>query len=599
VHFRFGDCELREDTMELLRGGAKVAIQPKVLQLLLVLLRHRARALTRTELFELVWADVRVGQDSLTRAIVQARRAIGDDRQEMIATVRGHGFRFAATVLEIPAGGSAAPAMPAGLIGREASLSALAAQLSQAHGGRGAIAWVSGVPGIGKTRLLEELAILARASAATVHFLRCHETPAQPPFWPWSSLVEELAQDASGARGRELRDAGAALEAPNAGLRAFDAVTRAIVGARGAGPLVVIVDDLQWADEGSLELLRFFVREIRDARVLVVGAYRDNAPSARALGAILQEYGSVSVPLRGLSREETARLVQARAGQEPSTSFATAIHERTGGSPLFIEQLLATEWATRALHDESRAAATSLDLERGLLEAFARHLDGLTSSCKDVLSWAALLGKEFDFAVLSAASGVEGNELLDHLDRAASARVVHRTAGRHAFVHPLIADVLYKSLTASERASRHRIVGQALEQLHAGALDLQAEAIAHHFFKAAPTGTARAAFEYSVRASRNAGRMGDAKRAVGLLQQALRALDLIADAHLERLDVQLELARALMSAGLADRACDALFDTVMLGRAVGQPSVASLALAELEKLAPGDPRIALARQEQV
>jgi len=601
VHFRFGDCELREDTMDLLRGGAKVAVQPKVFQLLLVLLRLRTRALTRTELFDLVWADVKVGQDSLTRAIVQARRAIGDDRQEMIATVRGHGFRFVAPVIEVPTGEACAPPS-AELIGRESSLAALGAQLSRSRNGQGSIAWISGVPGIGKTRLAEEFARRARGEGASVHFIRCHETAAQPRFWPWSCLLAELAQDAVPPVARDLRDAVALLERPDAGFRAFDAVTRAIVArlGRGPAPLVVIIDDVQWADEGSLELLRFFVRETRASRLLVVCAYRDtalhDATCSQALSTLLHEYGSVSVPLRGLSADDTARLAQALKGQEPSAAFAAALHQRTGGCPLFIRELLETEWAARALDDEARAAATSLDLQRGLLEGIARHLDGLSAACRDVLAWAAVIGREFEFAPLAAVSGLKGKDLLDQLDRAVLARVVHKTGGRYAFVHPLIADVLYKSLMASERASRHGVVGKALEQIHAGTVDVHAEAIARHFFKAAPTGLARSAFEYSVRAARNAGSRGNAMSAVRLWQQALEALDLLADANVDRLDVQLELARALATAGLEDRALDSFFDAAMLARALGRPAAVIEAAAELEKLAPGDPRIELARQ---
>jgi predicted ATPase len=580
MRFRFGDCELDEELFELRVRGAKIAVQPKVLSLLFFLVRERTRAVTRRELLEAVWSDVVVGDASLSRAIVEARRAIGDDKQEMIVTVRGHGFRFAAQVGEVAAEPRAEPAIAPSFVGRDAHVAALTARLEHAFGGRESIVWVTGDAGIGKTRLAEEFATIARGRGARVYVTRCHEKPPLPPYWPWAHLLRAMAADRPEAEAEALRAAQERLT-PNADIAVFEQVTHAITSAAAPQPIVLFFDDVHWADEPSLSLLRFFSREARDARVLVVCAYRDTALGdtelARTLGSLLREYGSVSIPLRGLSREDTARLVAALKGQLPPTKFTDALFERTGGCPLFVHQVLETEWAQRALADNARSIASSIDLQNGLMESIGRHLDGVTERCRDVLVNAAVLGKDFDFAPLASATGLARDALLDTLDDAARARLVHKSKeGRYRFVHPLIADVLYKQLSASERATRHRAAGEALVAFHRDALDVHAAHIAHHFFKAAPAGTAREAYDYSVRAAEHASLRGDARAAVSQWQQAGRALDFIPSSDALRLDVQMHLARARGQAGDADGAREAFLDAAMLARALGR----SEALAE-------------------
>ena len=353
AEYRFGDCELDAALFELRVRGQKVAVQPKVLKLLLYLVRNRDRAVTRAELLREIWEDAKVERSSLSRVIVEARRAIGDDAHEVILTVRTHGFRFAGNVTEVGADARPSPVPRAPFVGRDACMTALAAGIDRAFARRGGVAWISGEAGIGKTRVLDELATIAAARGVDVAIARCHDAEGQPPFWPWSQLVKSLAETGAGdhaplARAGELLDGAAPAE-----FKTFDVVTRAIVAASAARPVLLVIDDLQWADAASLQLLRFFARELQTARVLVVCAYRDTSLAgderARALGALLSEYGSLSIPLRGLSREDTARLVFDLKGVEPTSELVSALHERTGGSPLFIHQMLGTEWAKRAL----------------------------------------------------------------------------------------------------------------------------------------------------------------------------------------------------------------------------------------------------------
>ena len=573
-------------------------MQPKVLRLLLFLVRERARAVDRRELLGAVWPGVKVSDDSIARAILEARRAIGDDEHEMIETVRGRGFRFTAEVVEVPRVVPSVSAAAHGFVGRDACLATLRACLERALEGRAGSAAIVGDAGLGKTRLAEELAALARGRGAHVLLARVHHTPPSPPLWPWSQLVSALARGPGGGAAVEPAAKALALlaTAQGADFPTFEAVTMAFGAAAAECPLVIVVDDVHWADEGSLLLLGYFAREVRDARVLLVWTYRDTAigddARGRALGAALRESGTVPVPLGGLTCDESARLVFELKGQEPTPQFAAALHERTGGSPFFIRQVLETEWAARALADAARTFASSIDLQNGVRASVDRHLDGVSPECREVLVSAALLGKDFDFASLAAVTGLESKALLDHLDEAARGRLVmKRKDGRYRFVLPVVGDVLYQQLPGSERAARHRAVAEALEALHASALDVYAERIAHHFFRAAPAGTARQAFAYSVRAARHAEVRGDARGAVKQWEQAAWSLDLVPVSDPARLDVQLALASARVRSADDDGAREAFLDAAMLARALGRHEALAEAALGFSRLAgAGDVR---------
>lgn len=591
AQYRFGECELDEDLFELRVRGAKVAAPPKVLKLLLLLVRERARAVTHREVLREVWADAKIERSALSRVVLEARRAIGDDRQEMIVTVRTHGFRFAAPVTEIDAAALPA-ARPSGpFVGREATMLALGVALDRALARRGGVAWITGEAGIGKTTVLDELAIGARARGMQVALVRCHDTEGTPPYWPWSQLVRALAAERPPAQADELSRAAAHLESgPRPEFRTFETVTRAIVGAATAQPIAILVDDLHWADEASLHLLRFFAREIHEARVFVAGAYRDSALEgdlrSRAFGALLSEYGSVLIPLHALTREDAARLVADLKGVEPTSQFVSALYERTGGSPRFLHQVLGTDWAKRALEDAARSLASSVDLQRGLLESISRHLDGLSASCRELLMHAAVLGKDFEFATLAAVAGLERAVLVDRLDEAVRQRVLLQTkVGRYRFVHPVMGEVLYKQLSASVRAARHRAVAVALEAAHADALDMHAAEIAHHFTRSAALGTEREAFEHSVRAARYAALRGDARAALRLWEQAAHALGVVGATDAQRVDTYLELGRARARAGDAAGARAALVDATTLARVLDRSDALAEATRELDGLA--------------
>ena len=512
-------------------------------------------------------------------------------------TVRGRGFRFAAPVAErdsaaAPDAGASAPP-DATFVGREASLAAATARLQDAVAGRGSLVWLSGEAGIGKTRTAEEVARRARAVGATVLAAHAHETPPAPPFWLWAELLRSLA------RQRQPGDetlapfaavlGGEALPSGTAQFTLFDAVTRHFDEASHVRPIVMLLDDLHWADERSLRLLEFFGREIRKSAVLVVGTYRDSAlqrdPRGHVFGGLIGQANSLSIPLRSFSLDEIARFVEVASGTPPSSAFAKAMFERSGGNPLYAEQLLKTEWADRALLAAAHEMTSTMDLQQGIIETIFRHLETMSDAGRDVLTLAALLGRDFPLVKLGVVSGRAPEALLDSLDEAIRANFVFLSKeGLYRFAHALVRDVLYKRQSSAERAARHQVVGDRLLAHYGDAIDAHVTELADHFARALPGGDPERAIDLSMRAAEQESQVGRHREAAKHLQQAAHALALLTRNDARRVDVQLGLARARKAAEQHDEGRAAFLDAAILARTYGRADVlaeAALGFASL------------------
>jgi predicted ATPase/DNA-binding winged helix-turn-helix (wHTH) protein len=598
--FAFGDYELDEERLELRRRAERVPVQPRVLDVLRYVVSKRGRVVLKQELLDAVWAGVTVTEASLSRAIFEARRAIGDELQQVLVTVRGRGFRFAGEVTEQGTRTNVAPSDgDATFVGRAPYLAALEARLDEALGGRGRAVWLSGEAGIGKTRIAEELARQARRREASVIVARSHETPAAPPYWLFTQIARALAAERGAASMEPIRSALAALaplerSAPAEPFPLFDAIARALLAASRDRPLVLVLDDLHWADGDSLRLLLFFVHELLDGAVLVVGALRDGAvmDAARGdvLGRLLRESASLALPLRGFAKDELPRFVEVETGSEPSPELVSALLDRTGGNPLYLAQLLRTEWAERALDGAVHELASSIDLQQGMVESILRHLDAVSGDVRELLTVAAVLGPEFDVARLAAASGLPRQELLDRLDEAIRARlVVERKTGPLRFGHTLVRDVLYKRLPSAERAARHLAVGEALAAHFGASGALHAAEIAPHFVCALPGGDAARAADLSIAAAEVHAAAGDPRAAAKHWRNASRALDHLRADDVRRTRAMLGLARAQAATGEPADALRTLLDAAIVARTFGRAeALADVALAHAE-LTVADP----------
>ncbi|MBL4687356.1 MAG: AAA family ATPase, partial [Nannocystaceae bacterium] len=331
----FGEFELDETLFQLRRAGNLVKVEPKVFDVLLYLLQHRDRVVPKDELLEALWQGS-VSDSVLPRCITAARRALADDgtRQEIIETIRRRGYRFVAAVTspvgtmpglappQTPSAGQSEPApaaqtssapVPSGttpgiFVGRTQTLGRLTDALDAALSGRGRLIMLVGEPGIGKTRTAAEVCHTARQRGATVLTGRSFEGEGAPAFWPWVQIlrraieVEVIDPHALGLHTAELaalvpeiRDRVPNVPEPpgvtadQARFRQFDAVATVLCTAARRHPLVIVLEDLHWADTPSLRLLQFLAGVMGETRMLLVATYRDvtlprTAPLARVLG---------------------------------------------------------------------------------------------------------------------------------------------------------------------------------------------------------------------------------------------------------------------------------------------------------------------------
>jgi DNA-binding winged helix-turn-helix (wHTH) protein len=585
--FRFGDYELDEERFELRTHGVKVPAQPKVLEVLFYLVKNRDRVVLKRELLDEVWANIAVSEAAMSRVIMEARRAIHDELQQTVVTVRGRGFRFAARVegMALRAAPVHQEAEDPSFVGRAACMAALTARLERAMLGRGGLAWLSGEPGIGKTRTADELARRARLRGARVFSARAHRAPEAPPFWLWAEVLRACAAEDGEAPGAPFAAllAGKAI-ATEQEFAVFAAVTRFFASQSKKQPIVLTFDDMQWADEPSLRLLQFFAREATQSSVLVLGMHRDTELAddarSRALGGVFREYDCLTIPLLGFGHDEVSRLVEITCGSSPSAALVTTLLERSGGNPLYLHQLVKMDWVERALTASAHEMASSMDLRQGLIESISQHLDGISAGARALLTDAAVLGAEFDLAKLTMVCGASGEALLDRLDEAARARVlVKTTKGGYRFGHALVREVLYKKLSSAERAARHRALGENLLAHYAGAIDLHAAELAHHFVRALPEGDAARAFDLAVRGAEQHALTGDHPAALRQWTNAERALAFFRSDCERPVRVALGRARSYGALGENGLARDRFLDAATIARAYGD--AASLVEAAL------------------
>ena len=375
-------------------------------------------------------------------------------------------------------------------VGRGAELAELVSALEDALSGHGRLCLLVGEPGIGKSRLADEVIRRSRARSATVLTGRCWEAGGAPPYWPWVQSLRTYVRDVNPQNLRrqlgagapylvqllpELRDRFAdvaepvSLESEGGRFRLFDAVAEFLRNAAQDTPVVIVLDDLHAADTPSLLLLQFVARELGSMRVLLVGACRDvdptpTQPLTALLAALASEPDAHRISLRGLSRDEVAEYVELAASEIASPTLANALHDETEGNPLFVGETV------RLLAAESGAREDSAPvIPQTVRDVIARRLARLSDECNRVLVLASILGREFELDGLAGVSGVSEEALLETLDEAMVARVVSDVPGAHGrlrFGHVLIRDSLYDGLTSLRRVYLHRRALEALEGLY-------------------------------------------------------------------------------------------------------------------------------------
>ncbi len=437
-------------------------------------------------------------------------------------------------------------------VGRARELGLLSAGADAAREGRGGLFLISGEPGIGKTRLADELSEHAAAADMLVCCGRCWEAGGPPSFWPWiqvfRALVRALDADAGssaafftelvpGPGSPSARKVGFASE--HARFTLFDAVTTFLADVARARAMLIVLDDLHAADPASLLLLQFVARALRETRILLVGTHREaevmaDPERARLLLDVARE--ATEMPLCGLDPDDSAALVEAVGGARPSPVLATSLHELTGGNPFFLDEL--TRLMVAGDPQGWTVQQPPFALPDRVRVAVRRRLDTLPKAILPMLEIASVIGVQFDVRLLGRVLGLGTDEVVAQLEVSAAARLVRAVPDRperRRFAHALIREVLYDELAPVRRAALHRGVGEALEALLAGRLDAILPALADHFLLAEE---AARALGYVERAGRQALAHMAYEDAVRYLAQGLRLLE-VTGARDDRLRVEL------------------------------------------------------------
>ena len=512
-------------------------------------------------------------------------------------------------------------------VGRYAELATLLARLEAAVSGSGGFAMIAGEAGIGKTRLAREFAQAAQAQGVTVLSGRCVEGDWRPPFGPWAEAIDGYV--ASRQPGELRHDVGSEapylahfipairasfpdLAAPDSlspddeRLRLYEAVTRFVLTISGARPILVFLDDLHWADPDSLRLMRHVARRLKGARALVLGAYRDpelgviaGHPLIATLAALRRETECETIRLHGLSREEVSAYLTHTAGQALPQTLVDLIERETSGNPFYAQELF------RHIAEQRRALPSARDpafglADLGIPEDLRQVIDDrihrLSRLTARALRDAAGFGEAFTFPVLQRLTGISEGELLDCIDEAVEAGLIHSSEqgeSRYEFAHAIVRHTLYEGQSRDRRVRLHRRIAIALEEAYSGRELERAAELAAHYHASAELDGAFAGVPYALAAAEQARSTFAHERAADLLRMALDLTTaMMVD---ERADVLCRLALARAEAVQLDEARRSADDALHAMKIAGSKPRASAeflaVFARLMKDAGANPQI--------
>ena len=510
--YRFEDYTLDTQCYELRYAGVPCHLEPQVFAILRYLLAHRERVVSRQELLEHIWPERYISETTLDHRVMQARQAIGDSgqTQRAIQTLRGRGYRFVGTVEEClaplspavqvpaPVGSSPLPPLsPPPLVGRDTELAQLHQWYAAACQGRRQVVCITGEMGLGKTTLVD--AFLAQVVMRADLWVVCGQCINQHgPGEAYMPLLEALSQVGRSPHGGEIMALlhqyapSWLLHLPHTGCGALMAPPRAYVGSGEAltttRPLVLVLEDLHWSDDATLDWLVYMARRREPARLVILGTYRPveaavQAHPVRRVSHELQVHGQcVGMELASLSAGAVATyLAQRLPGARLPAGFARVLHQRTTGNPLFLVAMVdalvrqgvlrasATGW--ECVGDLTTVAVSFPETLRQLLE---RQVEQLAVEDQRLLEAASVAGAEFAVAAAAAAMHWSVEEVEERCAALARHGQFVRVCGtdawpdgtvatRYGFLHALYREVLYERVPVGRRVRWHQQIGHRLE----------------------------------------------------------------------------------------------------------------------------------------
>jgi hypothetical protein len=525
-------------------------------------------------LLDALWAGDVVGESVLTRCVSCARKLVADDPRPCSVRMKRGERDF---------------------VGRRLESSLLREAIRQVGSNGPTFMLVAGEPGIGKSRLLEE-STRHVPPGVEVHWGYCSPVEGAPPFLAWQQCLRSIARartlkavlralgpDAHEARRLLLGGASSTYEhlpawdSPSQRFRTFDAIAGGLEELARHRPLVLVLDDLHFADLGSLLLLEFLIQHPR-RDLLILGSVRDAEwPLDEARSETLKRVRAACVRelvLTGLSAEEVEQFVDLKL-EHRQPELARSLHARTGGNPFFLSVLT-----------HNQEAARGLQLPNAIRQAVSHRLASLDRGCTALLRLAAAGGRDFEVAVVSAAAGMPLERAVALLETALRARLILASGARqYRFVHDLVREVLYAESGADERARAHLSLARALEAVPEYQHPRHAAMLAHHYAQGAELGGGTRALDLSIRAGAFALRNFAYEEAIEQFSRAARLLALDADLDpTSECAVLLDLGIAQVSAGQREAGQATLRLAAAKARELGAaPELASVALS----LSPG------------
>jgi DNA-binding winged helix-turn-helix (wHTH) protein/predicted ATPase len=530
VIYEFAACELDTNTYELRRDGKVIRVEPQVYDVLVYLIEHRDRVVAKEELLDEVWKTRFVTESTLTTRIKEVRRAVGDDGrlQRVVRTVHGRGYRFVADVAhrgEQPRGGTV-DAVTA--LGREAQQDILDRGIGDVVAGGRCVVVVSGEPGMGKTMLVDSMAAQWRSSGYRLLSGQCVEyRGAGEPYLP---LLEALAEAATRPYGPALVEL-LSDRAPTWLVQLpwlvaddeFDLLRRRVLGSTrermlreivealealaSDHPVVLILEDLQWSDPSTIDVLAALGRRRTKARLLVVVTCRAEELAGTTFGLLdvlhdLRLHGALTeIELPPLDERAAAQLVGERCGGEPSAELMGVANRRAAGNPLHLQSLV-DEWLEQGLiATDGDACTPTVDggelaavVPGSLRQLIERRLGRAPASDQELLEAASVAGRQFSAASTAAALGIDPEECEARCSELARRSLLIAAAGEHAwpdgtvaavfqFDHDLYQEVVYQRVPPQRRARLHLQIGRRLEDGYGAAARDHAAELAMHFVR--------------------------------------------------------------------------------------------------------------------
>jgi len=438
-------------------------------------------------------------------------------------------------------------------VGRVRERARLLQAVEHTRAGTGALMLIVGEAGVGKSRLVEETAAEARRLGFRVLIGHCVDQQGAPPYLPTIEHIEDAARQISPrALRRALGDNAPEIAKlmPELRLRYPDipdpvtlppeqerryllhGVSEFVERNARARPLLLVFEDLHWADESTLLLVQHLAPRLREIPALVVGTYRDTGlqpgrPLAGVLPGLLRQRLAEEILLRRMSEEGVAAILEGRAGSTPPAELAALVFSETEGNPFFVEEVFRHLHEAGKLFDadgrwRSGLKISDTDVPRSVSLVIGQRLERVSADCRRILTIAALAGKTFHFDLLSSFQGVDEDNLLDALEEAVGATLIMDIStgreARYAFVHEQIRQTLLSLLSTARRQRLHLRLADALEALHGREAGRFAPEIAHHLYQAGAAAPGERTADWLARA---------AERALDALafEDALRDLD--------------------------------------------------------------------------